>query len=331
MHEEKISLVREQVGVFQKTLTARRVESVYFVACGGSLATLYPGKYIVERETDRVGANLYNAAEFVCDPPARLNETSLVFFNSQSGSTPETVAAVQLAARRGALTVVFTAEPGSAAERAADCAIFYYDDPAHPYPARLTIFPEVYEAVFAALDVWNGTERRPQVEDAMDRLQHTLDGACAQYRQAAREFARAYCREPLIYTVAAGLDACVGYILTNCLFMESLWIHSSPLHAGEFFHGALEAVDERTALLAFLGLGKTRPVEERCVRFLQRKTQKLTVLDAKALDFSEYPDWMRDYVAPLVLNRLAALYCEETAALRGHPLSSRRYMGVEKY
>ena len=31
-----------------------------------------------------------------------------------------------------------------------------------------------------------------------------------------------------LYSIAAGLDACVGYVLTNCLVMESLWKHSSP-------------------------------------------------------------------------------------------------------
>ena len=51
MHEEKIALVDGQVKAVQQAVAARAVENVYFVACGGSLATLYPGKYILERET----------------------------------------------------------------------------------------------------------------------------------------------------------------------------------------------------------------------------------------------------------------------------------------
>ena len=45
MHEEKIALVDGQVKAVQQAVAARAVENVYFVACGGSLATLYPGKY----------------------------------------------------------------------------------------------------------------------------------------------------------------------------------------------------------------------------------------------------------------------------------------------
>ena len=170
-----------------------------------------------------------------------------------------------------------------------------------------------------------------EMNAAMLRLQDTFDEACAAYRPAARAFGAKYAGEPIIYSIAAGLDACVGYVLTNCLVMESLWKHSSLLHAGEFFHGAFEAVDDTAAVFALLGLGKTRALEERAVKFLQRKTGKLTVLDAAALDLEAYPGWLRAPVSALVLNRLAALYCDEMSYAMGHPISSRRYMGVEKY
>lgn len=78
--------------------------------------------------------------------------------NSQSGGTPETAAAARLAAGRGALTAAFTTTPGSALEQAADHIVYYFDDPASPYPAVLTIFPEVYKLTYALLDVWNGTD-----------------------------------------------------------------------------------------------------------------------------------------------------------------------------
>lgn len=70
MHEEKIALVDGQVKAVQQAVAARAVENVYFVACGGSLATLYPGKYILERETAAVSTGAYTAAEFLNDPPA---------------------------------------------------------------------------------------------------------------------------------------------------------------------------------------------------------------------------------------------------------------------
>ena len=60
-------------------------------------------------------------------------------------------------------------------------------------------------------------------------------------------------------------------------------------------------------------------------------TDKLTVLDAQWLDLSLIPEGLREVVAPLVLNALASEYCLQMSYLLGHPMSSRRYMGVEKY
>ncbi len=331
MHEEKIALVDDQIQQLAALVTARDIQQVYFVACGGSLATLQPGKYILQRETTAVFAEAYNAAEFVADPPIRLNEKTLVVLNSQSGGTAETVAAARLASEKGALTAAFTTAPGSAIEKSVAQVIYYYDDPANPFPAVLTIFPEVAKLTYALLDVFNGTNLLLQVNEAMLRLQSTFDAACDEYRPAARAFARGYDKEPLIYTVAAGLNSCVSYVMTNCLIMESLWKDSSPIHAGEFFHGACEAFDANTPVLVLMGIGKTRSLEERVVKFLRRKTDKLIVLDAAALDLSVYPAFIRPLTASLILNRLCALYIDEMSFVMGHPVSSRRYMGVEKY
>ena len=331
MFEEKIAAISRQIDSVQKAVAARQIKDIAFVACGGSLATLYPGKYTVERETAAVRAGLYNAAEWTSAPPAWLGAESLVILNSQSGTTSETVAAAKLCRQRGAMTVAFTAKEGSALEQAVEYTVHYFDDPISPYPAALTIFPEVYQLTYALLDVWNKTLRLPEVRQSMVRLQETFDWADSQYRPIAKSFARKYAGESTIYTVSAGADACIGYVLTNCLLMESLWKNSAALHAGEFFHGALETFDGKSTVIALLGLGNVREIEERAVKFLQRKTEKLIVLDAAAVDLQKYPSWLREVLASLVLNRLGAILCEEMAYITGHPLSSRRYMGVEKY
>lgn len=331
MHEDKIQLTHSQIGALAAAVAERKPDNIYFVACGGSLATLYPGKYLIERLSDKASTGAYSANEFFHDPPKRLGKKSFVVLNSQSGSTAETVASAKLAHERGALTAAFTTTPDSALEKAVDYVIYYYDNPVNPYPKILSIFPEVYMTVFSILDALDGTKLLPDMITAMEKFEAVSDAACELERQKARKFGGEMLGEPLIYTVSAGLDYCIGYVLTNCAFMESIWIDSNPIHAGEFFHGAFEAVDKDTPVFAFLGLGRCRPVEERAVHFLQRITNKLTVIDAAAYDLSELPEWTREYVAPLVLNCAASAYCNELSARMGHPMSSRRYMGVEKY
>lgn len=331
MHTEKIAQMKDQIAALQKGVAECMPKNIYLVGCGGSLATLYPAKYIIERETTKASTNAYSANEFFHDPPARLGAESLVILNSQSGSTKETVAAAKMSQERGAMTIAFTGTIGSTLAEAVDYPVYYYDDPVNPYPAILSIYPEVYLMTAAILDALDGTRHYPEMEQAMDVFEEVGKKIVKEYEAPAREFGLKYRGEPLIYTISSGLDLSSGYVLTNCSFMECIWIHSSPLHAGEFFHGAFEAIDEDTAVFAFLGIGKTRPVEERAVVFLRRHTQKLTVIDAARFDLFALPEWTRPYVATLYLGSVAGAFCGELSRVKGQPMSSRRYMGVEKY
>ena len=331
MHEDKKALVAQQIAQLADAVKGRDITNIYFVACGGSLATLYPGKYILERESTKVSTGSYNANEFFHDPPARLGPGSLVVLNSQSGGTKETVSAARLARERGALTAAFTTTPGSALEEAVDHVIYYYDDPVNPYPMVLSIYPEVYMMVYAILDVLEGSDKSGDITDAMHKLEELCKKNARDHQAAAREFAVARRSEPLIYTIAAGLDCSISYVMTNCALMECLWIDSSPLHAGEFFHGAFEAVDKKTPVIAYLGLGRTRPVEVRAVEFLQRFSDKLTTLDAEGFDYGDVAEWTIPWIAPLLLNYVGSTYVNQLSSHKGQPMSSRRYMGVEKY
>ena len=132
MHEEKIALVRRQIEALAAAVASRNIRHVWVVACGGSLATLDPFRYILTAETDKVSAAAVNAAEFAAELPKGLGEDCLVVLNSQSGTTAETVRAAQLAKERGALTAAYTTAPESPLEQAVDFPIYYYDDPVNP-------------------------------------------------------------------------------------------------------------------------------------------------------------------------------------------------------
>lgn len=331
MHEEKIALVRRQIEALAAAVASRNIRHVWVVACGGSLATLDPFRYILTAETDKVSAAAVNAAEFAAELPKGLGEDCLVVLNSQSGTTAETVRAAQLAKERGALTAAYTTAPESPLEQAVDFPIYYYDDPVNPYPLLLSIFPEVYQTVFALLDVWEGTKRLPIMETAMENLEEVCGRATASFKPEAPGI----CRESphgTHHLYRFRRFRSLHCVHSHQLFlMESVWRHSSPLHAGELFHGACEAIDKETAVVAFLGIGPWRSVEERAVKFLQRVTDKLTVLDAAALDLTGIPAEVQDIVAPLVLHAIASDYCLRLSQRLGHPMSSRRYMGIMKY
>ena len=76
MHEEKIALVRRQIEALAAAVASRNIRHVWVVACGGSLATLDPFRYILTAETDKVSAAAVNAAEFAAEGVATLYNNS---------------------------------------------------------------------------------------------------------------------------------------------------------------------------------------------------------------------------------------------------------------
>lgn len=330
MFEQKIMDVKATIGRIRTMLDSRSFDSVYSVACGGSRATMVPGKYILERETAKLTVDNFTANEFALSPPARLSENSVVVLNSYSGTTPETVAAMRLAKARGARTIAFTMWPDRAIGEA-DEVVFYEDEPTNPPPAFLTIFPAVYQVVFTILDAAEGTAWTPVITGALEQLDGIYTKERAKRAEELRAFADRYWQEPIFYTTGAGLDYQMCYIMTVCILLEAQWIHSAAFHAGEFFHGPFEVVDENTPYFVTLGLDETRVMEERALEFLLRTSKKVFAVDARDFDMSGMDSRVRKWIAPIILNRVMQMYGEALAARRAHPLSLRRYMGKLSY
>ena len=330
MFEQKIKNVKATIERIRAMLESRPFDTVYFVACGGSRATMNPGKYILERETDKITTDIYTAKEFAAAPPKRFSENSIVVLNSYSGTTAETVESCQLAKEKGARTIAFSMFPEKAIG-IADEVVFYEDEPSNPPPNFLTIFPAVYQVVFTILDVLEQTSYTPLIQHAMEQLDHIYATERAKRAQELRAFADKYYNEPIFYTTGAGMDYQMCYIMTVCILLEAQWIHSAAFHAGEFFHGPFEVVDKNTPYFCVLGLDETRSMEERALEFLLRYSDKVFAIDAKDFDLSSIDERVRKFVAPVILNRVMQMYGEALATRRAHPLSIRRYMGKVKY
>lgn len=330
MFEQKIKNVKATIERIRVMLESKPFDTVYFVACGGSRATMNPGKYILERETDKITTDIYTAREFVAAPPKKFSERSIVVLNSYSGTTAETVDACRMAKEKGARTIAFTMFPEKAIG-IADEVVFYEDEPSNPPPNFLTIFPAVYQVVFTILDVLEQTSYTPLIQHAMEQLDHIYATERAKRAEELRVFADKYYNEPIFYTTGAGMDYQMCYIMTVCILLEAQWIHSAAFHAGEFFHGPFEVVDKNTPYFCVLGLDETRPMEERALEFLLRYSDKVFAIDAKDFDLSSIDERVRKFVAPVILNRVMQMYGEALATRRAHPLSIRRYMGKVKY
>lgn len=68
-----------------------KFDSVYWIACGGSMIDLIPAHELLQREATTFTSYIYTAREFDIMRPRRLGEKSLVIACSHSGNTPRSL------------------------------------------------------------------------------------------------------------------------------------------------------------------------------------------------------------------------------------------------
>ena len=85
--------IRKMVSeIKEKMDRAGGLKHVYFVACGGSKAAIFPGLYLLQSEAKGFGASTYTSNEFVHVKPKELDNRCIAVICSLK-ATPETVEA----------------------------------------------------------------------------------------------------------------------------------------------------------------------------------------------------------------------------------------------
>lgn len=307
---------------------AAGIRNIYFVACGGSMAMMYPVQYIFDRETE-IPTAVYSSNEFVHRMPRALGKGSVVILCSHSGNTPETVEAAKVAREKGAVTIAFSNLLDSPLWKAVEYPVHYDwgpDSIASEHSNGM-----LYRLIFGMLNAISPCKKYSRALDCVNSLQRIYNANKANTAEAANEFGKKYKREKLIYTIASGSCYGVAYSFSVCLLMEMQWINASAIHSGEYFHGPFEITDYDVPFIIIKGLDETRPLDERAHEFCKKYSEKLTVIDAAKLDMEGIDEDLRGYFAPLVVGAVLRQYADYLAEHRGHPLSVRRYMWKMEY
>jgi fructoselysine 6-phosphate deglycase len=306
----------------------REINRVFFVACGGSSALMYPSQYFIDREGKNITAAVYSSNEFIHRNPGTLGENSLVILCSHKGKTPETTEAAKFAKSKGALTVSMMFVETAPLADESDFTINYSWVPAggtDPHPEVMN-YAILYRLSMGLLYIKEGNKKYEKLLTSLENLHTVFEKAEKQYLSKAKQYAQENKHEKTIYTMASGSNYGIAYSFAICILMEMQWINSQAIHAGEFFHGPFEILDKDVPFILLKGLDETRPLEERAETFLEQYGEKLLILDAKDFDLTGIDEEMKGYLAPIVLNFVLRLHAVALAEARNHPLETRRYM-----
>lgn len=315
----------------KKTEKKGGIKNVYFIACGGSLAGIYAGWYLLDRESTIFRTGLYNASEFVQTPPKSLGENTLCICSTLKG-TPEVEDAIQFCKEQGAYTIAICGEGNEKTVKYADAVIRFQSIGEVTTPMMKT---NVTLSLWLSFELLKQYEGYPYYEDALQAFD-VLEDMAARIRKyvnngPVQRFAQTHKDEEVIYVMGGAPAMGVAYATSICSLMEIQWIHSPTVNSAEFFHGPFETLDRNLPIVHMVSDGRSREEDLRCQRFLQKFGEKITTIDAKELGIDILGDHVKEYFNHVLLDCAWREYLTALAIERKHPKEVRRYMWKMEY
>lgn len=330
MKEEHKQQIAAAVEAVKAKLAGDGIHHVYFVACGGSQASLMPLQYLFNREL-RIPSHVYTSNEFNYATPKDFDGNTLVITLSHSGTTPETVAAAQKATDAGAVSICVSNVEGSPLWEAGTNQVQYDHGPevAPEEKGPAVLFTLAFE-LLKVLDP-EQADRWDKGVEAMSHLSECREDALAIYGERAKKWGSDNKREKIIYTMGSGANYGEMYSTASCWFMEMQWINSNAIHSGEYFHGPFEITDYDVPFLMIVSNGATRHLDERARNFVTKFSENVFVIDEQDFNLPGVDASVAEYTAPIVAGFVVRAMVESIAHHRGHDLGVRRYMWQMEY
>ena len=142
----------------------------------------------------------------------------------------------------GAVSVTLTGKEQSPLGEQGDYVFYYGDEPKYHYSTGSMAI--ALQFAIELVQQIEGYDHYEEIQNGFTIIDDVIGKARNYALPGALEFAKTHKNEPVIHVMASGANYNVAYTTTTCILMECQWIHSNPIHCGEFFHGPFEVVDK---------------------------------------------------------------------------------------
>ena len=303
------------------------VRNLFFLGTGGAAILMQPAAQILQRRS-MLPVFTDVTAELVSAGHPALGQGSLVVIPSVSGTTKESVAALGFARERGADVLALVGHDGTPlALQASQAFINFADDQTAPESLYL-------QSLLVALSVMAHRGEFAAYKETVRELSllpRLLIAAKQSFAAEAERLATALAPETYHIVTGAGGSWAPAWYVSMCVLEEQQWLRTRPVHAADFFHGTFELVETGVSVIVLKGEDHARPLCDRAEAFARRFTDRLTVLDAAAVELEGLSPATRALVSPVILATLLERLAVHLAVKRNHPLDQRRYYRKVSY
>ncbi len=296
----------EQSGLTEQDAAA--LTRIRFVACGTSWHASLIGAYLVEKYT-RIPCQVEIASEFRYRDPV-VEPGTLVVAVSQSGETADTLAALRLAKKKGARTLVIANVVGSSLTRDAHGSLLTHCGPEIGVASTKAFTGQLVAMHLLALDLarakktLTADELRAKGQDLAHLSQWVTKVLAVE--PAVMEIAKRFFRRKDFLYLGRNLNYPVA--LEGALKLKEIsYIHAEGYPAGEMKHGPIALIDEDMPVVA---IATKSPIYEKMVSNIEEAasrgaqviaiaTEGDTMVKEKAAEVIYVPDVPED-LSPII-------------------------------
>jgi fructoselysine-6-phosphate deglycase len=299
----------------------RGAANLFFIGAGGAGILMYPAVEILRHQSSfPVFAEM--PAELILAGSPHLGAQSIVVMPSLSGTTQETIDALEYCQAKGATVVTLT---GDARTPLGERADVNFENYAADDTSSESFYLQSLLIVLSVMDVRGEIDDYDSLVAALQRLPALLLEVKRDFEPRAGEIAERIKAEPWHIITGAGTAWPEAFYYGMCILEEMQWIRTRPVHASDFFHGTLELVEDGVSVIVMKGEDSSRPLAERVERFVPQHGGNLLVLDTAELATPGVPDRVRALISPVLLATVLERVSAHLEVKTGHPLTTRRY------
>lgn len=317
---------REEIERVADDICTQGFKNIFFISSGGSLAVMQPIQFLLRSKTN-IPTYCEVASEVVLTGNTQLTKDSIVITSSKSGTTKETVEAIEYCNSHNIRVIAFCGKPDTPVDTLATYSIIGKAKDAVEFE-----YMQHYLLAFRILYNQGEFDAYPTFASQLEYLPEDLVAIKEQFEPKAIEIAEKYCHSTIQYWVAGGSLTPEIYLHAMCILEEMQWIRTKSIKSAEFFHGTLEVIEKDTPVFLVKGEDDTRPIDDRAERLIKQLTNEAVIIDTKDYPLPHIDDTFRDIVTTAIVTtildeRLAIQYERVT----GHDLTTRRYYRQFKY
>lgn len=302
-------------------------DTLFFVGSGGAGILMQPAVQVLKSRTV-FPVEWAKPAELIRHGSPRLGPNALIVMPSLSGTSSETLEALDFCKQAGATTISLTGDERSPLATRADVNLsnFAEDD-----TSCESFYLQSLSVALALLDIRREIDNYDVLIDEMHALPAALVELKRDFDSPADAIAEQLADVPWLMITGAGNTWPQAFYYGMCILEQMQWIKTRPIHSADFFHGALELVEEGVRVLLLKGEDRSRPLVERVERFVPRVNGTAIAIDAASLAPGTLSPALRELVSPVLLAAALERVSERLAILREHPLTTVRYYRQFEY